>query len=269
MCPNCRAFISTDDKVCPYCDFKLGVKAVERRSPGDVGGFIPQARFTTIVILLINSGLYLATALYSMRASGNGSFMDVDGQTLFFFGAKLREAVYAGEWWRLVTAGFLHGGIIHIAMNSWVIFDLGATVEEFYGTSRYLVLYFISTITGFLLSAYWSAGLSVGASAALFGLIGAMIALGVQSNTSMGAAMKSHYTQWAVWALVLSFLPGFRIDIAAHVGGLAGGFLSGYVMGTPRLIDDWREKIWQVGAGVSIGLTLLAFAMMLRFLTRI
>ncbi|MEJ7604884.1 MAG: rhomboid family intramembrane serine protease [Bryobacteraceae bacterium] len=269
MCPNCRAFITSDDKTCPYCEFEVGAKAVERRSPSDaLGGLIPHARFTTIILLLINSGLYAATALYSMRASDSGSLLDVDGKTLFFFGAKLREAIFEGQWWRLITAGFLHGGVFHILMNSWVIFDLGATVEEFYGTSRYLVLYFLSTIAGFLLSTYWSAGLSVGASAALFGLIGAMIALGMQTQSSMGAAMKSHYTQWAIWGLVLNFLPGFRIDIAAHIGGLAAGFLAGYVMGTPRIIDDWREKIWQVAAGVCIGITLLAFSLMLRFLAQ-
>src|SRR4051812_35070157 len=61
MCPNCRAFITTSDKVCPYCEIKLGAPAAARRAPADLlGGLIPHARFTTIVILLINAGFYLA-----------------------------------------------------------------------------------------------------------------------------------------------------------------------------------------------------------------
>jgi len=167
MCPHCRAFITTDDKVCPYCETTVGPKAIERRDPGQaLGGLIPQAHFTTVLILLINAGLYAATAVYAMR-QGRGNFMDLDGPTLFFFGAKLRSAILAGEWWRLITAGFLHGGILHIAMNSWVLYDLGAQVEEAYGTARFLVLYFVTSIAGFYASMWWSVSISVGASAAL------------------------------------------------------------------------------------------------------
>jgi rhomboid protease GluP len=234
-----------------------------------MGGFIPAARFTTVLILLINSGLYVATALYSMKATGGGSLFDIDGYTLYYFGAKQSQMIFAGEWWRLVTAGFLHGGILHILMNSWVIFDLGATVEEFYGTARYLTIYVISTIAGFLLSAFWSPALSVGASAGLFGLIGAMIAFGMTNNTSIGAAMRSHYTQWAIWGLVLNFLPGFRIDIAAHVGGLAAGFVVGYIAGQPRLLSDWREKLWSFCATCSVLIVAASFALMFLSLLRV
>jgi len=73
MCPHCRAFITTDDRVCPYCNTPVGPRAVDRRSPGEImGGLIPHARFTTTLILLINTGLYIATTLYAMK-SGRGS----------------------------------------------------------------------------------------------------------------------------------------------------------------------------------------------------
>jgi rhomboid protease GluP len=265
MCPNCRAFITTDDKVCPYCDMKLGARPIERRAASDVG-FIPSARFTTVVILLINAGLYAATALYSLNATGGRAVMDVDGRTLAIFGAKVPELIAAGQWWRLITAGFLHGGILHILMNSWVIFDLGATVEEFYGTSRYLVMYFVSTIGGFIASTWWSGATSVGASAALFGLIGAMIAAGMRSRTPMASSMKAHYTQWAIYGLVIGLLPGLHVDNAAHLGGLATGFVSAYAIGTQPLIDGWTEKLWRAAAAVCVLITVLAFALMLRFL---
>ena len=98
----------------------------------------------------------------------------------------------SGEWWRLVTAGFLHGGLMHILMNSWVLFDLGAQVEEMYGSSRMLVIYFVST-RGRLLSQHAvEPGPSVGASAGLFGLIGAMIALGVRHRNALGDSHPRH-----------------------------------------------------------------------------
>src|SRR5579872_4574199 len=146
MCPNCRAFITTDDKICPYCSTEVAPKPYYRRPPSDaLGGLIPHARFTTVVIMLINTGLYIGTVL---RSGGS----EPDGQTLVAFGGKWVPYILAGQWWRLITAGFLHGGILHILMNMWVLFDLGAQVEEMYGTPRFLAIYLISNITGFIAS---------------------------------------------------------------------------------------------------------------------
>jgi len=220
MCPHCRAFITNKDKICPYCNEQVGPRAIDRRSPADfLGGLIPHARFNTIVILLANFGLYLVSTLYSMRAGGGGGFSGIDGATLFAFGAKFGAAIAAGQWWRLVTAGFLHGGLLHILMNSWVLFDLAPQVEEMFGASRMWVIYFVSSVGGFYLSNLWNPrSLSVGASAALCGLIGAMIALGVTHHSAaMGAAIRSTYMRWAIYILIFSFLPG--VDMAAHIGG--------------------------------------------------
>ena len=68
---------------------------------------------------------------------------------------QVQRRAARGEWWRLVTAGFLHGGLLHILMNSWVLFDLGAQVEEIYGASRMWVIYFVSSVCGFYASAVW------------------------------------------------------------------------------------------------------------------
>src|ERR1700730_6321811 len=123
MCPNCRAFITTDDKVCPYCQFTVGPKAVDRRSPADaLGGLIPHARFTTMLILLINTGLYVAMVIHS-QVSGQSASLDFDGKTLVEFGAKYGPFMVQGEWWRLVTAGFLPGGLFHILIKSWGLVD--------------------------------------------------------------------------------------------------------------------------------------------------
>ncbi len=262
MCPHCRAFITTSDSVCPYCETKVGPRAADRLGGGSLlAGIIPQARFVTVMILTLNFGLYLVTVLYSMR-SGHDALMDIDARTLFLFGGKHREAIFFGQWWRLVTAGFLHGGLFHILMNSWVLFDLGAQVEEVFGQRRLVVIYFVSTVVGFFASTFWSPVLSIGASAGVFGLIGAMIALGAQSGTALGAAIKTHYLRWAVYGLLMGFLPFFRADNAAHLGGLAAGFACAWVAGMPRLIDDWRERIWTLLAIVSLAITALCFLLM-------
>jgi rhomboid protease GluP len=265
MCPQCRAFITTEDKTCPYCNTPVGARAIDKRNPGDImGGLIPHARFTTTLILLINTGLYIAMALYSMK-SGRGSLMGLDGETLVNFGAMFPPYIHGGQWWRLITAGFLHGGLIHILMNSWVLFDLGAQTEEFYGTSRMIVIYFAATIAGFYASMYW-AQLSVGASAGLFGLIGAMIAFGVRERSSYGSALRSFYMRWAMYGLVMGFIIP-NIDMAAHIGGLAGGFAIGYVAGPPRLVGH-TETLWRGLAALSVVVTLLAFGAMFLWLAR-
>ncbi len=265
MCPHCRAFITTRDKVCPYCNERVGQRAAERRDPGAVlGGFIPHARFVTTIILLINCGLYLATVVFSQRAGTGGGFMAIDGRTLLEFGAKLRVAILGyGQWWRLVTAGFLHGGLLHIGMNSWVLFDVGAQVEDIYGASRLIVIYSVANACGFLLSTFWTSALSVGASAGIMGLLGAMIALGVRNRHSpAGAAVRGVYVRWAVYVLIMGVLPGLHIDNAAHIGGLAAGFGVAYLADTPRLAAPAVERLWWGLAALCVLLTAASFLMM-------
>src|SRR5215471_12570310 len=258
MCPHCRAFITTKDRVCPYCNEGVAPRRVERGTPGPIlGGLIPHAGFNTVISLLINTGLYLATSLYSTN-SGNGNFMNLDGRTLLLFGAKFGPFIAAGQWWRLVTAGFLHGNLLHILMNSWVLFDLGAQVEELYGGARMLVIYFLSSVAGFYVSALWRPLTpSVGASAALFGLVGAMIALGTRHRSAMGEMVRSVYLRYLVYLLIFSLLPG--VDMAAHLGGLAGGFATAYVAGQPKYEGSATEQVWRVAAGLAILATLYSF----------
>ena len=266
MCPNCRAFISSDDRVCPYCDVKLGPRAIERRTPGNIAGIIPGAQFITAIILLINIGLYIATMLFTMRVSDGGMPLDIHGQVLSVFGAKNTARIsLLGEYWRLVTAGFLHGGLLHILMNSWALFSVGGQVEELFGSARFIVLYFVSTVCGFMLSTLWSPALSVGASAGIFGMSGAMIAFGMRHRGAMGEAVRSHYTQWAIYGIVMGLLPGFRVDNAAHIGGLFGGFAIAY-FAEPKAFESWRDSVWKVLAAICLLLTALSFlAMFLRF----
>jgi rhomboid protease GluP len=198
-----------------------------------------------------------------------GGGLDLDGNTLVAFGAKYAPAIQAGQYWRLITAGFLHGGLMHILMNLWVLFDLGTTVEQSFGTARYLVLYFISTITGFLASFWFTDSLSIGASAGISGLIGAMIAWGIRERSYLGTAVRKDYTRWAIYMLVLGLVgPIFHlyIDNAAHIGGFIGGFLVAYGAGSPGRVRP-IEVGWKVIAGFSVVMTAAAFAQMFLNLT--
>ena len=253
MCPHCRAFITTSDRICPYCNEKVGQRAVDRRNPSPILGLIPHAQFVTAIILLINIGIYIGTSL---------------NPTLFEAGAKARFEIREGQWWRLVTAGFLHGGLLHIGMNSWVLFDVGGQVEQVYGTSRMLVIYFISTVAGFYLSYIWTPNTSVGASAAIMGLIDAMIALSLHHRSAMTQAIRATYIRGVIYILLIGLLPGIGIDSAAHVGGLAAGGVVADFAGLPRWEGSAGEQAWRIASYVCIGLTAFCFFEMYEWLTR-
>ncbi len=260
MCPSCRAFITNNDKVCPYCGSQVGPRAIDRRNPGAVlGGLIPAAHYTTFLILVINLALFAASCWLS------GSITNLDGRALWVLGAKLGPSIWGEhEYWRLITAGFLHGSVLHIAFNSWALFQLGAQVEELFETPRFLVIYFASTIGGFFLSAWRNPGLSIGASAGIMGLIGAMVAFGHASQSSLGRQIRNQYLGWLALNLVWGFTPGSQIDNYAHIGGFVAGFAVAWVGGTPLHSNRAREGAWRVAAAVCVLLTVYSFFLMYR-----
>jgi rhomboid protease GluP len=264
MCPHCRAFITTSDRVCPYCNEQVAPQQVRRGGESALGSFIPHARFATVMILVINFGMYVATAIYSLN-SGNGGAMGIDGRTLSDFGAMSPWFLALGQWWRLIVSGFLHIDLLHILMNSWALFDLGAMVDEMYGTSRFLVIYFISNVVGFY-ACYYVNSPAVGASAALFGLIGAMIALGTRYRSTIGSQIRALFIRWLIYSLLFTLM--FRASLPAHIGGLVGGFVTGYIAGEPRYEGSATEKVWRVLSWICILLTAFCFLKMYLWLTR-
>jgi rhomboid protease GluP len=259
MCPNCRAFITIGDRVCPYCDAQLGPRAIDMRATNFTSSLLPRANLTSLIFLTINVVFFLIELIVNYQLA-HGQIANINGTVLILLGGKYTPLIHQGQWWRLITAGFLHAGFLHIAMNSWALFDLVGEVEQFYGTSRLIVAYVFSTFTGFWLSVIWSPqSLSMGASAACFGLIGIMLAMGLRRNDPLARAVRSYYQRWAIYGLIFSLAPFFRVDIAAHIGGLIGGFLIGWLGGLPGVPGSPRETLWKVLAGIAIAVTLYAF----------
>jgi rhomboid protease GluP len=266
MCPNCRAFITITDRVCPYCNAQLGPRAVDTRPSQFAASFMPRANLTSIVILSLNCFFFLIELIFNMKYGGGG-FTDISGAILHLLGAKYGpDIVLNHQWWRLIMAGFLHGGFLHIALNSYALFILVTETEQYYGSARLIVAYVVSTFLGFAVSTLFQPmTLSVGASAAAFGLIGTMLSLSLRRrNDPMVQLIRQRYMQWLIFSLVLSvFSRG--IDIWAHAGGFAGGFLVGLLAGLPGLPGSPRESLWKALAGAAV--LVVAFAILLDFVS--
>ena len=160
----------------------------------------------------------------------------VYGDSLTALGANYGPAIRAGQYWRLVTSMFLHGGLLHLALNGWALFQLGALLELLMGSSRMLLIYFGSGIAGSLASAVFTQKPSVGASGAIFGLLGALIAFLLRRRGALTPQGKSILMQLVGWAAINVFF-GFSttgIDNSAHLGGGAAGLLLGFVLPEPR-----------------------------------
>jgi rhomboid protease GluP len=201
-----------------------------------LSGLLPAASPATYVILGINFFLFGVTLLASLTGGGGFAFVGrVSGEVLLRLGARESHLLIAeGELWRLVMPIFLHGGFLHFLFNSFVLMDIGPTVEEVYGSARYLFLYVFTGIASFVVSTVWNIyaahgfGISIGASGALMGLVGLMLAITTRRGSAMMQAIRMSLIRWVILIFVLGFF--FRADHAAHVGGLLAGFLLGSVM---------------------------------------
>jgi rhomboid protease GluP len=149
--------------------------------------------------------------------------------------ANYGPATLHGQWWRLVTSMFLHGGFVHLLVNAWALYQLAGLFEVWLGPLALLLVYFISGIAGSLASALVTSGLSVGASGAIFGLLGALIGFLLKHRERLTPQAKSLLMQLVGWA-VINVIFGFSvkgIDNAAHLGGCAAGFLCGLLLPEP------------------------------------
>ena len=207
----------------------------------------------TWTILGVNLVLVVVEAVLSGSRTG---ILDPSNQALCRLGALNSAAIAeSGQWWRLFTAMVLHGGIIHFAVNSWALWIFGPVLERTLGRVRFTLLYLIS---GFVASAFSFAFknpvLSVGASGAIFGLLGALIAFFWRRRAVAGSRAQ---LQSLIVVLVLNLIIGFRIpgvDYMAHIGGLIGGFTTMLLVDLAARRRDLEALAMAAPVAVAIGL---------------
>ena len=246
VCTSCGSLVGVNDAVCYTCG---------RRNPG-MWGFSPVLRRLGhdmgFVPLVVSGciGLYAAMLLASggdIRMAGLFSFLAPNTTSLFLFGASGGLPVFRyGRWWTVLSAGWLHAGLLHILFNMMWVRQLGPACADLYGAGRMVIIYTAAGIVGFSASSMaWlvfggipilgGAGFTVGASAPIFGLLGALVYYGRRSGSGMVRREALGYA--LTLGLFGLIMPG--IDNWAHAGGFAGGYLAGQILDPlkPERID--------------------------------
>ncbi|MDP4675784.1 MAG: rhomboid family intramembrane serine protease [Actinomycetes bacterium] len=224
---------------CPDC-VRAGAASIRTATTVAGGALIAKPRVTYVVI-----GINLAAFLLQLAVGINTLAIDYG---MWPFGIAIDD-----QWWRLVTSAFLHGSILHIAFNMYVLFVLGPPLERILGHARFLLLYLVAALGGSVTSYAFSdiRTVSVGASGAIFGLMGALIVAGRRLRTDI--------RQVAVLLginVVIGFIaPG--VDWRAHLGGLVvGAAMAAILVYTPQLFRS-RRSLWQVSGTVVVLLMLV------------
>lgn len=185
--------------------------------------FRPKKPIMTFLLIGINAVMFLLTILL------NGLN---DLNILMNLGAIEKWHVLNGDYYRLITSAFLHGGIIHFIFNNYALYIIGPQIESFFGKAKFITIYLISAIIGNLLSLTFNAPgiVGVGASGAIFGLLGSLLYFGYHHRVYLGTVIKSQIIPLIIINLIIGFsIPG--IDNAAHIGGLIGGVLITMALG--------------------------------------
>lgn len=255
ICASCGVLVGVNDDRCYNCGRRnpgLWGYAPALRSLGQDFGFVPLMTGATIVLFVLS--LLLSRGNMQMFTLSPAS------EILFLLGASGAVPVFDyGRWWTLLTAGWLHGNLLHIFFNVLWIRQLAPAIGEIYGPARMIIIYTLSGIAGFALSSaageylWWmpiyflrGAQLTVGASAAIFGLLGAAVYYGRRSGST---AASQTGIQYAIFLGIFGLIfPG--VDNYAH----AGGFLGGYV--TSMILDPLKPE--RVDHMVIAGICLLA-----------
>lgn len=163
--------------------------------------------------------------------------------TLVKFGAKLSYKIVDGEWYRLFTVMFLHADLTHLLFNMVALLQLGSETEMIFGKTRFLIIYFISGLVGSLASFIWSPSVSVGASGAIFGLMGANLYLYAMNKE----VYKRVFGYQMIGILMINLVYGLvntSIDDSAHIGGLVGGFIATWAVGYKYQTQfNWRNYL--------------------------
>jgi rhomboid protease GluP len=238
ICTSCGVLVGVNDPTCYNCG---------RRNPG-LWGFGPALRALGTDLGFINFVTAATIILYvlSLILSRQGMQMMLQPSTLILYllGASGSTPVIAeGRWWTLLTAGWLHGGILHIFFNVMWIRQLGPEIARMYGAGRMVIIYTVAGVAGFALSTvmdllpipFFGAPITVGASASIFGFLGALVHYGKRTGSSHA---REAGLQYALFMGIMGFVIA-GVDNAAHLGGFVGGYLASLLLDPlkPERID--------------------------------
>ena len=243
LCTSCGVLVGVNDETCYNCGRRnpslWGFAPALRALGGDLG-FVPFVIGACVIIY----GLTLVYSVPNIRMSGVFGFLGPSDLAIVVFGASGSFPVFRFDrWWTVLSAGWLHAGLLHITLNMLALRQLAPAVAELYGPGRTVIVYVIAGLCGFLASSI--AGLllpgvpliggsryTLGASAPIAGMIGALLYYGNRAGSS---SAKAYATQSIIMMLIYGFmLPG--IDNWAHGGGVAGGYFAS------KLLDPLKPE---------------------------
>ncbi len=206
----------------------------------------PQGFIRTIVYL--NIGMYILSLLFNRGGYGISinpfSFLSPDSRSLLILGATGTIPIdRLHRWWTILSANYLHGGILHIFFNMMAFYQLSPISVKEYGMYRTFIIYTLSGMLGFLISYIAGITLTIGASAAIFGLIGAIVYYGRSRGGIYGTVLYRQIGGWAIGLFIFGLLvPG--INNWGHGGGFAGGILLGLLLGyNEKKREDLTHKL--------------------------
>jgi rhomboid protease GluP len=264
LCPACGTLVGATATRCHQCGASTtySLAALSR----SFSRLMPANAPATYLILsscCILYGISLLLTLRSGRVPGMsggllGSIMNIGGVgsiVLYRLGASLPFPLDILHPWRLVTACFLHANLLHIFFNMWVLVDIGPSVEELYGSSRFFFLYTLCGAGGYLLSGFMG-HFSIGASGAIVGLIGVLLAITYRRRSSGMQMLREQIWRWIIYLVIWGFL--FQaVDNMAHLGGGITGFILGKIL-LDRAPIDVTERKRAYALGWATGIVVLA-----------
>ena len=260
LCPSCGKLTHASAPVCLVCG---------RRNPGMwgfgglLGTLFRRWNFTNAVTAACVA-LYVISLIFDplavLRPRGFLEVFSPSADALWALGAAGSIPWRFGRWWTLLTAIYLHGGLLHILFNVLWIRQLGPAVEEIYGPARLVVIFTISGVAGFVVSNSLGVPFTIGASGSIFGLLGAIVAYGRKRGGVFGQMVLQQYGQWALILFIMGFLMD-GVNNWAHAGGFVGGFLAGLGLSLAEHRDE--TALDKLLAAAAIVLTLAGFALAL------
>jgi len=265
ICPACGSLVGINATRCHQCgtNLKFSMAKVSKGLSELFGGHAPVATGLLIVNVVMFAVEFMAMASHG-QGGGLTILWGMGGEAAYRLGASFPFSIFImHEWYRLVTATYLHGGLIHIGFNLMVLMDIGPVVEELYGSARFFFLYTVTGAAGFFCSAFFGGGrASLGASAPILGLIGLMIAVTTRRDGAHMQQLRSRLISWVVSIFVFGFLMS-GIDNWAHGGGLVSGFLLGRIVADHAPQNASEQRVAQALGWITAVVVVSSFVLMI------